>query len=124
MKKCIICKVQDGIYKCPTCLIYYCSVVCCKKHRESNCEVNSVPPVEDVNRQDFITNDTVPEDKLLLLKGNEELKDMLKNKHLRDLLVAVDNSKDAEAVMSKAMLEPIFVEFADECLKVVEPQED
>lgn len=39
------------------------------------------------------------------------------------MLVAIDNAPNPGSAMQQAMLEPIFVEFADECLKVIEPVE-
>ncbi len=45
------------------------------------------------------------------------LQDMLANRHLRDLLVEVDRSRDPQQALQKAMNIPVFVEFADECLK-------
>lgn len=47
---------------------------------------------------------------------------MLANKHLRALLKTVDSTENAEEIMQKVMLEPIFVEFADACLRIVEPE--
>lgn len=55
---------------------------------------------------------------------NQELKNILCNRHLRDMLSAIDSSSNPAAAMQHAMLEPIFVEFADECLKVIEPVKD
>lgn len=40
------------------------------------------------------------------------------------MLSAIDSSSNPAAAMQHAMLEPIFVEFADECLKVIEPVKD
>lgn len=63
-----------------------------------------------------------------LLPGNsEEVKAMLHNPHLRAMLENLVNSSDPASDMEAAMQEPIFVELADQCLKVVEgetPQED
>ncbi|KAI9295899.1 hypothetical protein K502DRAFT_324092 [Neoconidiobolus thromboides FSU 785] len=36
-EKCIICKTNDKKYKCPNCLINYCSVICFKVHKETPC---------------------------------------------------------------------------------------
>lgn len=58
---------------------------------------------------------------ILILESNEEVTKLLTNSHLRNLLITVDNSQSPEEIMQKAMQEPIFVEFADACLKVVEP---
>ena len=46
---------------------------------------------------------------------------MLENPHLQDLLLRVDSAANPEREIHKAMLEPLFVELADECLQVVEP---
>lgn len=54
---------------------------------------------------------------------SEPLKNLLQNKHLRDFIRAVDSSDNAWKAMRFAMLEPLFIEFADECLKIVEPDE-
>lgn len=45
---------------------------------------------------------------------------MLQNPHLRAMLENLVNSSDPAAGMEAAMQEPIFVELADQCLKVVE----
>lgn len=56
--------------------------------------------------------------------GNSEaLKDLLRNPHLREFIRAVDSSPNARKAMKFAMLEPLFIEFADECMKIVEPEE-
>lgn len=53
--------------------------------------------------------------------NNEKLKDLLRNPYLREYLVQIDQSPDAWKAMKIAMLEPLFIEFANECLTVVEP---
>ncbi|KAJ8963675.1 hypothetical protein NQ314_005468 [Rhamnusium bicolor] len=125
-KTCNICH-KEGIYKCPTCFIFYCSVTCCRKHRENKCGVVKNENVDDeeeqVEKKRKIEGDsTVPEEKIEMLKSNEEVNKLLTNSHLRNLLVIVDKAENAEEIMQKAMQEPIFVEFADACLKVVEPE--
>ncbi len=50
-----------------------------------------------------------------------DLKAMLCNKHLRQLLLEVDKAKDKAAMIEGLMQEPIFVEFADQCLAIVAP---
>lgn len=56
-----------------------------------------------------------------ILENSDEVKNLLTNPHLRDLLVTIDQAENAEQIMQKAMLEAIFVEFADACIKAVEP---
>lgn len=53
---------------------------------------------------------------------NEALKDLLRNPHLREFLRTVDSSENARKAMKFAMLEPLFIEFADECMRIVEPE--
>lgn len=66
----------------------------------------------------------VPNPDLFLVKGeSEELRDLLLNPHLRQLLLTIDQAQDKSSLMRKFMQEPLFVEFADCCLRVVEPPE-
>ena len=65
--------------------------------------------------------DRVPPELLNKLEENEKLKELLYNKHLKDYLLMLNSHRNPERAMERAMKEPIFVEFADECLKVVEP---
>ncbi|RXM96020.1 Zinc finger HIT domain-containing protein 3 [Acipenser ruthenus] len=53
----------------------------------------------------------------------EALKALLYNPHLRQLLRTVDEAEGKESTMKVAMQEPLFVEFADQCLRVIEPPE-
>lgn len=54
----------------------------------------------------------------------EPLKELLRNEHLRQYLIDIDSSANAWNAMKHAMAEPLFIEFADECMKVVEPPDD
>lgn len=56
--------------------------------------------------------------------SSDRLKESLSNKHLRELLLEVDSAKDQSKALEKAMQIPIFTEFVDHCLQVVEPQDD
>lgn len=51
----------------------------------------------------------------------DKLKKLLGNPHLREMLREVDGAASAQVAMRRAMLEPIFTEFADAVLGVVEP---
>lgn len=54
----------------------------------------------------------------------ESLKHLLYNPHLRSLLQQIDVSHNANLAMVAAMQEPLFIEFANACLQVVEPMTD
>lgn len=51
---------------------------------------------------------------------SKELRDILCNPHLRQLLRLIDSADSKYDAMKAAMQEPLFVEFSDRCLKIVE----
>lgn len=51
---------------------------------------------------------------------SKELRDILCNPHLRQLLRSIDGADSKYDAMKAAMQEPLFVEFSDRCLKIVE----
>ncbi|XP_051491463.1 zinc finger HIT domain-containing protein 3 [Apus apus] len=134
-------------YRCPRCAAAYCSVPCCRIHRE-RCTPEPEPEpgrsaagqaspggpsrpaqqgaspwsVEDILTEDA-EQDRVPLQKLKLLGESEELRGLLLNPHLRQLLLTIDQAEDKSSLMKKYMQEPLFVEFADCCLRIVEPPE-
>lgn len=55
---------------------------------------------------------------------SQELHNMLCNRHLREMIREIDSSKDPGKLLGQAMQIPIFTEFADECLRIVEPQDE
>ncbi|NXR86545.1 ZNHI3 protein, partial [Hypocryptadius cinnamomeus] len=68
--------------------------------------------------------DRVPPQKLQLLGESAELRDLLRNPHLRQLLLALEQARDKSSLLRRLMQEPLFVEFADCCLGIVEPPEE
>ncbi|NWZ85268.1 ZNHI3 protein, partial [Poecile atricapillus] len=68
--------------------------------------------------------DRVPPHKLQLLGESAELRDLLRNPHLRQLLLTLNQARDKSSLLRKLMQEPLFVEFADCCLGIVEPPEE
>ncbi|PNF30340.1 Zinc finger HIT domain-containing protein 3 [Cryptotermes secundus] len=128
--KCGICETQESKYKCPSCRLVYCSLNCWKEHQKIKCESVSLPnnTEEEIRigsqKYEHQTEDTVPLDRLKLLENSKVLQQILQNPHLQELLVSVDRSPNPDRAMQLAMQEPLFVEFADECLKIIEPVED
>jgi len=51
---------------------------------------------------------------------SNEVLELLKNRHLRAMIKALDRSINPADDMQKAMMEPIFVQFVDQLLKIVE----
>ncbi len=64
----------------------------------------------------------VPREKLELLGKSEDLKRILSNPHLRSFLSHINTTHNPRGFMRLAMHEPIFVEFADICLKTIHPE--
>nr|CAG4637517.1 EOG090X0JQ4 [Ceriodaphnia reticulata]SVE73324.1 EOG090X0JQ4 [Ceriodaphnia reticulata] len=127
MTLCQLCNTQTFKYKCPTCFIKYCSLQCFKVHKESPCEKPAAPPLSESLpgpplTYKFPTADTVPIEKLEELANSEELRECLSNPHVRMILKTLVQSQTPEASIKDAMKEPIFLELAHACLKVVEPE--
>ncbi|KAL2720607.1 zinc finger HIT domain-containing protein 3 [Vespula squamosa] len=129
-KICIICNKDGAVYKCPTCRDLYCSVVCCKEHKKIGCvrpkpqSIDTDVDVDDNEKYNFPTEDTVPLEKLKKLRESKEVKDCLKNPHVRTIIKAILKDPDPTKAIALAMTEPIFVELADACLKVTEIEEN
>ncbi|CAH0715436.1 unnamed protein product, partial [Brenthis ino] len=120
---CIQCG-EEAKYKCPTCREPYCSVPCCKLHKETPCSAPS-PETQDTTEKftteyEYPTEDTVPPEKLKLLEQSKELRKCLENPSLREILETLDSAPYPDLLMSEYMLEPIFTEFVDACLKTVD----
>ncbi|KAK7163900.1 hypothetical protein R3I94_002571 [Phoxinus phoxinus] len=138
MQLCGICSEHVPKYRCPACRIRYCSVSCFKRHKdddschpikESDPASSGPAPVssaeqpwivEDLLDEDSQT-DKVPLQKLQQLGDSEALKDLLRNPHLRQLMMSVDSAGNKASAVRDAMQEPLFVEFADRCLQIIEP---
>ena len=60
---------------------------------------------------------------LLISTGScDEIKECLKNPHVRKIMVSLVTSTNPDKAIEEAMQEPIFTELAVAALKVVEPQ--
>ena len=132
---CSVCKTVEKKYKCPVCMIFYCSLDCFKIHKTTTCNSFSQSSDEedpgvvvDTLGEDasmlFPTQNTVPLEKLQLLGKSEKMKELLSNKHLRDFLTFLDSSEDKAMLMRKAMREPLFLEFVDVCLETMNPEQN
>ncbi|XP_053473991.1 zinc finger HIT domain-containing protein 3 [Ictalurus furcatus] len=141
MQICVVCSEKIPKYRCPVCRIRYCSLGCFKKHKnDDSCQpVKDVAPpapcpassqsgvaepwtVDDLLDEDS-QSDRVPLQKLQLLGESKDLKTLLQNPHLRNLMLTVDSAEDKSKAMKDAMQEPLFVELANQCLQIIEPTE-
>ncbi|XP_064619734.1 zinc finger HIT domain-containing protein 3-like [Lineus longissimus] len=133
--KCEVCLETLHKYKCPVCLLKYCSVGCYKEHKEKESCIPKITavsaletdkPTPQTNVSDFLlgenaTADQVSLEKLKMLGQSDEVLHLLQNPHLRTLMQNLDKSENPTTSTDKAMHEPIFLEFVDACLNVVEP---
>lgn len=56
---------------------------------------------------------------LLCLGYDNRLKELVSDSYLQKLLEKIDNSNNPNEELEKAMIEPIFEEFARRCLEIV-----
>ncbi|BFZ05073.1 hypothetical protein BsWGS_08112 [Bradybaena similaris] len=142
MSTCVVCSVQTTKYRCPQCFLRYCSLVCCRTHKETCVKPSSdTKPDGTTQVQQLTTNDSVSRERELLIQSqviddededkvpakllqqlehSPGLKEILSNPHLRGILEDLVKSDKPEAAMARAMREPIFTEFADACLQIVD----
>ncbi|KAM9348042.1 zinc finger HIT domain-containing protein 3 [Symphorus nematophorus] len=134
MQICSVCSEQTPKYRCPTCKIRYCSLGCYKRHKDTCVPSEQLAPPDPEVKEAFNTEpwtvedlldaddiiDKVPLQRLQLLGQSKELRDLLCNPHLRQLLRSVDGADNKYDAMKSAMQEPLFAEFSDQCLKIVE----
>lgn len=141
MKTCEVCKESVPKYRCPSCCIQYCSVLCFKTHKADTCEretnklkeekekervltsqFNSKPETEEgeLPHSDSEDEDKVNQKVLDKLGQSEQLKTILRNKHLQQMIADIDRSSSPNEDLKTAMQIPIFTEFVDECLKTVD----
>ena len=123
--KCEICKQNLHKYKCPICLLLYCSLDCYKQHKsDAVCakkEILAPSELSTSSKTELMIEDDerLCAEKLALLEKSEALKNIVSNPHLQTILISLDSSKDKNVFIEKCMQEPIFIEFADKCLSVV-----
>lgn len=55
-------------------------------------------------------------------ENSDSLKEMLGNPHLRQMMTSLVRAENPGSQLEAAMQEPIFVEFADKCLCLIEKE--
>lgn len=122
---CQVCEKLEKKYRCPTCKINYCSVPCFSSHKASCSPVQATHTLDTNSSQEtvyqFQTKNTIPVDKLQELGKSDKLQQLLQNPHLRKFLTRIDSDDNPVRLMRSAMQEPIFLEFVDSCLDIVDP---
>jgi hypothetical protein len=114
-------------------LIPYCSLACYKKHKEIPC----TKPVENGSKAEVKVEEeptTVPGDdetdfrlkrsQLEAIAASNEVRKMLRDRELQELITKIDSSPNSKLELEKAMEGPAFREFTDKLLSIVNPTED
>ncbi|GFS01031.1 zinc finger HIT domain-containing protein 3 [Elysia marginata] len=140
MAACVVCKIETNKYRCPKCLQRYCSVTCCRVHKELCAEKSDViklasstavqreqigkpcfeKEIHPAFREDTNETDQVPEHLLQELGRSSTIAALLENPHLRAMMENLVNTDKPDMAMASAMQEPIFTELADACLRIVD----
>ncbi|CAF2337811.1 unnamed protein product [Rotaria sp. Silwood2] len=119
--QCHVCYENNNIlYKCAKCRIKYCSVACFQKHKSSAPIIQTQLPIELGDDEE---SDRLPMNVLERIDQSNEVLELLKNRHLRTMIKALDRSINPADDMQKAMMEPIFVQFVDQLLMIVEKKD-
>ncbi|XP_052800047.1 zinc finger HIT domain-containing protein 3-like isoform X2 [Mya arenaria] len=129
---CQVCNEVEHKYRCPKCRIVYCSLDCYRTHKDCCIEKEPEKEVAQVLTQvdvsevpDYHLGEDGSEDRVSLqqlqaLEGSGELRVLLENPHLRQMMTSLVHSKVPGSLLEAAMQEPIFTEFADTCLSIVD----
>eukprot|EP01084_Bolivina_argentea_P147935 258764_1 len=120
--KCGICNINDRKYKCPNCIVMrYCSVACYKKHKENKECIKPTKTLKyDKNEPVSVTGYTVSQKQFELLENDDQIKQKLMNKRLREIIESIDDSKrpqnKLESIMSN---DKQFAQFVNYMLNVI-----
>jgi len=144
---CSVCSTEDSKYKCPKgdCSAPYCSVKCCKIHKETTCGATTTkvvgtdekpgdaesPPEVDKKGAQVKPRVISKRSDLEAKEGstiltNEQLaklsalKDVLKSKRLQEHIIGVDGAADRSSALKKQRKNPEFEKFVQELVKVVQ----
>lgn len=123
---CQVCNLVPPKYKCPKCEMRYCSVPCFTKHKLDPCmPTPKVLPAKKLDHRllprvdyDFQDEDLMSAELLRELQAHVPLRNLLKNPHLREMLVSIDTASTPRDALKNAMSMPTFVGFADICCEV------
>ncbi|KAF8006234.1 hypothetical protein BT93_K0507 [Corymbia citriodora subsp. variegata] len=129
-RQCRVCNEAPSKYKCPSCLVPYCSLACFKRHKEAPCVKPVSPDHSEAASQELpgyrpfnIDNphDVVQQGQLESLAASSEICDALKDESLQKLICKIDGSADPDTDLEKAMEVEAFRLFADKILSAIGP---
>ncbi|KAG1690555.1 hypothetical protein DVH05_028058 [Phytophthora capsici] len=130
---CAVCEAAEAKYKCPTCRAPYCSLVCCKKHKETPCEPAPAPekpqeppqpalaPATAMDEEDADPAEKLTDEQMNVLRTCDGINEMLSNPAITQALTQIDSTQDKMKALEKALLDPTFAKFMYQALDEVVP---
>ncbi|KAI5680013.1 hypothetical protein M9H77_01240 [Catharanthus roseus] len=144
-KTCKVCDNAQSKYKCPSCLIPYCSLPCYKKHKEVPCvkpepasreqlQVPCVKPESSSKEQLPVAAPPAEQEKVFYfdepsevlqhyqlesVASTSEIREALKDEGLKKLIYNIDSSADAETELNKAMEVEAFRLFSEKIISAI-----
>ncbi|KAK7393319.1 hypothetical protein VNO78_21871 [Psophocarpus tetragonolobus] len=124
-RQCQVCNQAPSKYKCPSCHLPYCSLLCFKKHKELPCvkpqpsEAKSTAVSESIVEKPLAVDqpsEMLQKSQLDAIASSSEIRDALSNKALQELICRIDCSSNKENELDKAMAEEAFRLFTDKVM--------
>ncbi|RUS20956.1 hypothetical protein BC937DRAFT_93977 [Endogone sp. FLAS-F59071] len=113
---CGVCLDNPSKYKCPNCILPYCSLPCYKKHKAtvtSKNDTTASTPSED-------DSETALNPDQLRKLASSKIQEYLHYPQIRDLITQINSGTNPEALLDRAREDdPVFAEFAEEALAIV-----
>lgn len=115
---CEICNTAPDKYKCPTCRLRYCSVACCRVHKQSGECHRPAEIVKVIDTTPALSN----EHKLKLVKNKELIQTLRSNP---ELLLTLKGASDSDSGSTDKVSwyhnaiqnDTLFIQFVAECMK-------
>ncbi|CAH9073652.1 unnamed protein product [Cuscuta europaea] len=131
-RKCGVCDEAQSKYKCPNCVIHYCSLACFKKHKEIPCEklisssegkLASTLPALNVDEPVYVhdQSEELKQSQFESLASSSEIREALRSEEIQKLICSIDSSKDAESELEKAMQKEEFHMLCQKILSAINP---
>ncbi|KAH1227545.1 Zinc finger HIT domain-containing protein 3 [Glycine max] len=129
-RQCQVCNEAQSKYKCPSCYLPYCSLVCFKKHKELPCvkpqpsEAKTTAVSESIAEKPLVVDESsevLEKFQLEAIASSSEIRDALNDKALQELICRIDCSSNAENELDKAMAEEAFRLLTDKILSTINP---
>uniref|UniRef100_A0A7S1JIA6 HIT-type domain-containing protein n=1 Tax=Eutreptiella gymnastica TaxID=73025 RepID=A0A7S1JIA6_9EUGL len=130
-KLCAVCEEKPSKYKCPNCVIPYCSASCykehgtvCTKRQKPNPPTDKTTAANEAKAPENVAEATLTgcltTTQMKALEQCPEIRKALESKALQELIVNIDSSDDRIELLDKARNRiPEFAEFVEMVLDVI-----